>query len=217
MRHAHATCSRSDCAIATTSGALAAFGGRVVRMRKTEDHDHFVGSGVGDRVPRVGRDVERIAGSKLYGPVVEAELSPTADDVCHLLGLVLHGCELGPWCEDGVAERGAVAFGLLVGHEHSAPAPMWQLDRVDLLERDDGDVAHRPASGLWAGEGASGETGRFPRSFSSVCAAISAARGLRRSLKKGALRGGNMVSPTRASRRRATLTGPTRRLGGSRF
>src|SRR2546422_9094081 len=148
MRHAHATCSRSDCAIATTSGALAAFGGRIVRMWKAEDHDHFVGPRVGDGVPRVGRDVQRVAGRKLHGPVVESELSPAADDVCHLFGLVLHGRELCPRREDGVADRGAVAFGLLVGHEHSAPAPVWELDRVDLIEGDDGDVAHRPASGL---------------------------------------------------------------------
>ena len=78
--------------------------------------------------------IGRVAGRKLNGPVVEAELSPTADDVCHLLGLVLHGSELGPRREDGVAERGTVAFGLLVGHEHSAPAPVRELDRVDLLE-----------------------------------------------------------------------------------
>src|SRR5437868_8195091 len=85
MRHAHATCSRSDCAIATTGGALAAFGGRVVRMRKAEDHDHFVGPGVGDCVPRAGRNVQRIAGRKRHCPVVEAEFPATADDVRHLL------------------------------------------------------------------------------------------------------------------------------------
>src|SRR2546429_2509917 len=44
------------------------------------------------------------------------------------------------------------------------------------------------------GGGAEGETGRFPLTFSSAHAAISAARGLR-----------NMVSLTGASRRRATL------------
>src|SRR5207249_4400437 len=67
-------------------------------------------------------------------------------------------------------------------------------------------LAHRLFLGRRAGEGASGETGRFPLPFSSARAAISAARGLRRDLKKGA-REGNMVSPTGASRRRATLMG----------
>jgi hypothetical protein len=44
---------------------------------------------------------------------------------------------------------------------------------------------------------------RFPRSLSSAHGAITAARSPRRSLKKGA-RGGNMVSPAGASRRRAS-------------
>src|SRR5207253_11375697 len=96
-----------------------------------------------------------------------------------------------------------------------------------VLERE--ETAHRPLSGRWAVEGAKGETGRFPLSFSSAHAAISAARGLRRSLKKGAREGrrapscprsgpvegvwGNREVPpartceplTRASRRRATV------------
>jgi len=53
-------------------------------------------------------------------------------------------------------------------------------------------------------ERAKGETGRFPLWFFSAHAAISAARGLRRSPKKGA-REGNIVSLTGASRRLATL------------
>src|SRR5438874_2353981 len=51
-----------------------------------------------------------------------------------------------------------------------------------------------------------GETGRFPSLSSSALAAISAARALRRTLKKGA-RGGNMVFPTGGSRRRPTRLG----------
>src|SRR6266566_2308046 len=63
--------------------------------------------------------------------------------------------------------------------------------------------AHGFVSTARGREGAEGETVRFPPSVSSAHAAISAARGVRRSLKKGA-REGNMVSLTGASRRRAT-------------
>ena len=60
-----------------------------------------------------------------------------------------------------------------------------------------------------AGEGLR-ETGRFPASFSSSHAAISAVRAVRRHLNKGA-REGHMVSLTGARNARDAMTGGTRR------
>src|SRR5713226_6858976 len=109
-------------------------------MRKAEDHDDVRVAGVGDRVPDTRRDVEPVALVEPNGLAVEPQLAGARDDVRELLGIVLHRRQLRSGREDGVAEGALSAL-----HEHARPAPVRQLDRLDVIERNDAYSAHSPS------------------------------------------------------------------------